>query len=46
MSYTNLKLESISGLGKKRIELLKKLDIYSVNDLLEFYPRHYEDWSK
>ena len=46
MPYTNAKLEDISGLGKKRIELLKKLDIYSVDDLLEFYPRHYEDWSK
>lgn len=46
MSYTNLKLEDLSGLGKKRIELLKKLDIFSVDDLLEFYPRHYEDWSK
>ena len=51
MSYTSLKLTDISGLGKAgfgkaRIEKLSKLGIYSVDDLLEFYPRFYEDWSK
>ena len=46
MSYTSLKLTDISGIGKKRIENLCKLGIYSVDDLLEFYPRYYEDWSK
>lgn len=46
MSYTDLKIEELSGIGKKRAETLNKLGIYTVCDLLEYYPRHYEDWSK
>lgn len=45
MKYTNADLTKIGGLGKKRIEKFKKLGINSVDDLLEFFPRHYEDWS-
>ena len=36
----------IKGVGKKRAETFSKLGIYTVNDLLCFYPRQYEDWSK
>lgn len=46
MSYADLKIEELSGIGKKRAETLNKLGIYTVDDLLEYYPRHYEDWSK
>lgn len=46
MSYTDISIENLSGIGKKRLELLKKLNIYTVDDLLEFYPRLYEDRTK
>lgn len=46
MSYTDISIENLNGIGKKRLELLKKLNIYTVDDLLEFYPRLYEDRTK
>lgn len=39
--YKNLK-----GIGPKRAELFHKLGIYTIEDLLHFYPRRYEDSSK
>lgn len=36
----------LKGVGEKRAELFSKLGINSIGDLLEFYPRMYEDWSK
>lgn len=36
----------LKGVGEKRAELFSKLGINSVGDLLDFYPRMYEDWSK
>ncbi len=36
----------LKGVGEKRAELFQKLGIKTVGDLLEFYPRLYEDWSK
>ena len=36
----------LKGVGEKRAELFSKLGINSVGDLLGFYPRMYEDWSK
>lgn len=36
----------LKGVGEKRAELLHKLDIFTVGDLLRFYPRDYMDWSK
>ena len=40
-----MKIEQLRGLGKKRAELFHKLGVYSVGQLLNFYPRTYEDWS-
>lgn len=39
-------LKDLKGIGKKREEALNRLDIYSVSDLYNFYPREYEDRSK
>ncbi len=38
-------IETLNGIGKKRAELFNKLGIFSVGDLIEFYPRRYENWS-
>lgn len=42
---TQLKIEQLTGIGQKRLSLLKKMGIDSIDALLEFYPRLYEDWS-
>ena len=34
-------LDDIDGLGPKSRELLEKLNIYSVDDLISYYPRKY-----
>ncbi|MFI3226641.1 MAG: ATP-dependent DNA helicase RecG [Clostridia bacterium] len=34
---------SVNGIGPKKINLLSKLNITSLNDALKFYPRTYED---
>ena len=36
----------LKGVGEKRAELFSKLGINSISDILEYYPRMYEDWSK
>lgn len=36
----------LKGVGEKRAELFSKLGINTVGDLLDFYPRMYEDWSR
>jgi ATP-dependent DNA helicase RecG len=38
-------VEMLAGIGKKRGELLGKLNVKTVRDLLYFYPRRYEDYS-
>ena len=38
----NYKLENIEGIGPKTIELLEKLQIYTVEDLINHYPFRYE----
>ena len=46
----NIKLDTsvqyLKGVGPKMFELLNKLNIYTVKDLLEYYPRVYEDRTK
>ena len=39
-------IQYIKGVGEKRARLFNKLGIYSVRDLITFYPRKYQDWSK
>lgn len=36
----------LKGVGEKRAGLLNKLGIFTVGDLLRFYPKGYTDWSK
>ena len=39
-------IQYLKGVGEKRAQLLRKLGVYTVGDLLHFYPRAYEDWSQ
>ena len=41
----NASIKYLKGVGEKRAALLAKLGIYTLWDLLTFYPRAYEDWS-
>lgn len=47
--YDNIKeynIKYIKGVGEKRAQLFNKLGIFTVDDLIHFYPRNYRDWSK
>lgn len=44
-SLYKIPLTKLSGVGVKRAELFAKLGINSVGELLNFYPRAYEDWT-
>lgn len=44
-SLYKMPISSLSGIGKKRAEQFAKLGINSVGELINFYPRAYEDWS-
>lgn len=37
------KVVILKGVGKKRLPLLEKLHIETIEDLLHFFPRRYED---
>ncbi|MGN1113228.1 MAG: ATP-dependent DNA helicase RecG [Acutalibacteraceae bacterium] len=39
------KIESLYGVGAKRAELFRRLEIDTVGELLRFYPRSYEDYT-
>lgn len=36
-------IESLPGVGPKRLQTLNKLGIFNINDLLTFFPKRYED---
>ncbi len=42
----NASIKYLKGVGEKRAATLAKLGIFTLWDLLTFYPRTYEDWSK
>ncbi len=42
----NSSVKYLKGVGEKRAAMLAKLGISTLWDLLTFYPRVYEDWSK
>lgn len=44
--YMNIKLDEIPGVGIKTVEKLNKLNIFSVDDLVNYYPYKFEDRSK
>ena len=35
----------VKGVGPNRVKLLNKLNIYTLKDLITYYPRNYEDRS-
>lgn len=40
---SNINIQYLKGVGPKRVEKLNKLGIFTVDDLLEYFPRKYED---
>ena len=40
----NTNIQFLKGVGEKRAKILGKLGIFTVGDLLRFYPRDYMDW--
>ena len=44
-SDLNTPIQYIKGVGPKRVDALNKVSIYTVNDLLHYYPRRYLDRS-
>jgi ATP-dependent DNA helicase RecG len=44
-SLFNKKIEELKGIGVKKAERFHNLGLYSVGQLLRYYPRNYEDWS-
>ena len=36
----------VKGVGPNRVQLLNKLGIFTLEDLITYYPREYEDRSK
>lgn len=46
MANLNDNIRYIKGVGPSRVDLLNKLQIYTLADLLSYYPRAYEDRSK
>ena len=46
MKTDDYSIQFIKGVGEKRALLFNRLGIYTVSDLLRFYPRRYQDWSK
>lgn len=42
----NENIQYLKGVGPKKAELLNKMGIYDIKDLLEYYPRNYEDRTK
>lgn len=47
-STLNLKssISSVKGVGKVKANLLNKMGIYTIKDLIEYFPRNYEDRTK
>lgn len=42
----DIQIKFLKGVGEKRVQQFNKLGVFSIDALLHFYPRAYEDWSK
>ncbi|MBQ6163066.1 MAG: ATP-dependent DNA helicase RecG [Clostridia bacterium] len=42
----NYDIQYVKGVGESRARLFRRIGIGTVGDLLRFYPRAYEDWSR
>ncbi len=38
-------IKTLKGVGDKTAQELNKLGIFTINDIIHFYPRDYEDWT-
>lgn len=45
MDFLYTHIDNIKGIGKKRVELYNKLGIFSIYDILQYYPIKYIDFS-
>jgi len=45
-SYLDSPVESLPQIAARRLSYLHKLDIYTVYDVLTYFPRTYENWSR
>ena len=46
MDLDSYNIQYIKGVGEKRAKLFNKLGIFTLADLVRYYPRTYQDWSK
>lgn len=44
-SLYTMPISGLKGVGAKRAELYNKIGIFSIGQLLNYYPRTYEDWT-
>lgn len=45
MADLNQDVKYVKGVGPNKVKLLNKLNIHTLNDLITYYPRDYEDRS-
>ena len=45
MNNLNKEIQFVKGIGPKRAEKLQKLNIFTLKDLIYYFPRQYEDRS-
>lgn len=45
MDFCEYNVQYIKGVGEKRAQLFNKLGIFCVDDLINYYPRKYENWN-
>ena len=43
--YLDTPVEQLPQVASRRLALLQKLDIYTIYDLISYFPRDYENWS-
>ena len=46
INLESYEIKYIKGVGEKRAQLFNKLGVFSLDDLVHYYPRKYQDWSK
>ena len=46
MSDLNRSIKNLKGVGPKKLELLNRIGIKTIEDLLYYFPKSYEDFSK
>ena len=44
--YWNSELTTVKGIGEKTVKLFHKLDLYTVRDLLYYFPKDYEKFEQ